>query len=86
MKVLTVFGTRPEVIRLSQTIRCLDGLCDHILLHTGQNYDPHLSDIFFSELGVRLPDIHLGIRAASNQSFHTCPTPRSLGRIATAAS
>ena len=65
MKVLTVFGTRPEVIRLSQTIRCLDGLCTHLLLHTGQNYDPQLSNIFFSELGVRSPDLHLGIRAAT---------------------
>lgn len=62
MKVITVFGTRPEIIRLSQVIQRLDGLCEHILVHTGQNYDPNLSDIFFAELGVRRPDIHLGIK------------------------
>lgn len=64
MKVLTIFGTRPEIIRLSQVIKQLDRLCDHVLVHTGQNYDPALSDVFFNELGIRSPDIHLGIRCA----------------------
>ena len=65
MKVLTLFGTRPEIIRLSQVIKKLDGFCEQILLHTGQNYDPNLSDIFFRDLGVRQPDVHLGIQATS---------------------
>lgn len=61
MKVLTVLGTRPEIIRLSPLIDLLDGLCDHVLVHTGQNSDPTLSDVFFDELGVRSPDTYLGI-------------------------
>jgi UDP-N-acetylglucosamine 2-epimerase (non-hydrolysing) len=56
MKVLTVLGTRPEIIRLSLLIPALDGACDHVLVHTGQNYDPSLKDVFFDELGVRAPD------------------------------
>ncbi len=65
MKVLTIFGTRPEIIRLSRVIALLDQFCDHTLVHTGQNYDKNLSDIFFSELGVHDPDIHLGIQSTS---------------------
>ena len=53
MKVMTVLGTRPEIIRLSRLIPKLDALCDHVLVHTGQNFDPSLSDVFFRELGVR---------------------------------
>lgn len=60
MKVLTLFGTRPEIIRLSRVIARLDGFCTQVLVHTGQNYDPQLSDVFFEELGVRAPDVHLG--------------------------
>ncbi|EFL50813.1 UDP-N-acetylglucosamine 2-epimerase [Solidesulfovibrio fructosivorans JJ]] len=56
MKVMTVLGTRPEIIRLSQVIPLLDALCDHILVFTGQNFDPNLCDIFFDQLGVRAPD------------------------------
>lgn len=63
MKVMTVLGTRPEIIRLSQIIPRLDALCDHVLVHTGQNYHPALSDQFFEELGVRGPDQVLGVRA-----------------------
>lgn len=62
MKVLTILGTRPEFIRLSRIIARLDGLCEHILVHTGQNYDPNLNDVFFRELGIRPPDFHLGAR------------------------
>ena len=65
MKVMTVLGTRPEIIRLSRLIPKLDGLCDHVLVHTGQNFDPALSDVFFRDLGVRAPDISLGVRADS---------------------
>ena len=63
MKVMTIFGTRPEIIRLSLIIQRLDKFCDHVLVHTGQNYDKNLSDIFFQELDVRKPDFHLGIKA-----------------------
>ncbi len=65
MKILTVLGTRPEIIRLSIIIRKLDQLTDHILVHTGQNYVESLSDIFFRELGVRKPNYSLGIKANS---------------------
>src|SRR5438067_4048011 len=65
MKVLTVLGTRPEIIRLSRIIEKLDRLCDQVVLHTGQNYDPNLNEVFFSELGVRPPDHYLGVRGES---------------------
>lgn len=64
MRVITIFGTRPEIIRLSQVIKRLDQFSEQILVHTGQNYDPNLSDVFFDELAVRPPDIHMGIKAA----------------------
>ena len=56
LKVVTVVGTRPEIIRLSRVIAKLDEHCNHILVHTGQNYDYELNGIFFSDLGVRKPD------------------------------
>ncbi len=56
MKVITVIGTRPEIIRLSRIIPALDSQCDHVLVHTGQNYDRTLNEIFFTELGLRSPD------------------------------
>jgi UDP-N-acetylglucosamine 2-epimerase (non-hydrolysing) len=62
MKVLTVLGTRPEIIRLSRIVEKLDNLCDHVLVHTGQNFDPALSDLFFQQLGVRAPNHFLGVR------------------------
>jgi UDP-N-acetylglucosamine 2-epimerase (non-hydrolysing) len=65
MKVVTVLGTRPELIRLSLVIARLDGLCDHVLVHTGQNFEPTLSDVFFSELGIRSPDHALDCRGDS---------------------
>jgi UDP-N-acetylglucosamine 2-epimerase (non-hydrolysing) len=63
MKVMTILGTRPEIIRLSRVVEKLDRLCEHVLVHTGQNFDASLSDVFFDELGVRRPDHYLGIRA-----------------------
>lgn len=66
MKVMTVLGTRPEIIRLCRVIERLDAASDHVLVHTGQNYDAGLSDVFFEQLGVRAPDHHLGV---SGQSF-----------------
>lgn len=59
LKVMTIVGTRPEIIRLSRTIFKLDQHCDHILVHTGQNYDYELNEVFFSDLGIRKPDAFL---------------------------
>ena len=60
MKIMTVLGTRPEIIRLSLIIRRLDEHADHVLVHTGQNYDDRLNGLFFRELGLREPDVNLG--------------------------
>lgn len=63
MKILTLLGTRPEIIRLSRVIEKLDRCADgHILVHTGQNFDSALSDIFFEQLSIRKPDYYLGAR------------------------
>lgn len=62
MKIMTILGTRPEIIRLSRIIPKLDKYTNHVLVHTGQNYNPRLSDIFFQELGIRKPDYDFGIR------------------------
>lgn len=59
LKLMTILGTRPEIIRLSAVIRTADRYFDHILVHTGQNYDPNLNDIFFKELELRAPDYYL---------------------------
>lgn len=67
LKVMTVVGTRPEIIRLSRVLARLDEHCDHVLVHTGQNYDYELNEIFFQDLEVRKPDHFLnaaGINAA----------------------
>jgi UDP-N-acetylglucosamine 2-epimerase (non-hydrolysing) len=61
---MTVLGTRPEIIRLSAVIPLLDAYAEHILVHTGQNYDPRLSRIFFDELEVRTPDVFLGVESS----------------------
>jgi len=63
MKIMTVLGTRPEIIRLSLIIKKLDKYCDHVLVHTGQNYNPELNEIFFDELNLRRPDYYLGVKA-----------------------
>lgn len=65
MKIVTVLGTRPEIIRLARVIPVLDAHCQHVLVHTGQNFDPLLSDLFFNELALRAPDYHLEVRADS---------------------
>ncbi len=59
LKVMTILGTRPEIIRLSEVIKACDRYFDHVLVHTGQNYDPRLNDIFFSDLDLRQPDHYL---------------------------
>jgi UDP-N-acetylglucosamine 2-epimerase (non-hydrolysing) len=65
MKVMTVLGTRPELIRLSVIIAKLDEMGGHIFVHTGQNYEETLNNIFFKEMGIRQPDYFLGIRETS---------------------
>lgn len=65
MKVMTIFGTRPEIIRLSPILKILDQYCEHTTVHTGQNYQESLSDIFIKDLAVRPPDVHFGIKAHS---------------------
>lgn len=73
MKVMTVLGTRPEIIRLSRVMAALDQVVDHKIVHTGQNYDYELNDVFFEELGVRRPDHFLNVDTSS--------LGRSLGEI-----
>jgi len=63
MKIMTIFGTRPEIIRLSLVMKVLDQHCEHVTVHTGQNYDESLSDIFIRDLKIRTPDVHLGIKS-----------------------
>lgn len=65
LKVMTVVGTRPEIIRLSRVMAKLDEYCEHILVHTGQNYDFELNEIFFQDLGIRKPDHFLSAAGAS---------------------
>jgi UDP-N-acetylglucosamine 2-epimerase (non-hydrolysing) len=65
LKVMTVVGTRPEIIRLSRVMLCLDRHVDHVLVHTGQNYDYELNQIFFDDLGLRKPDHFLDAVGAS---------------------
>jgi len=62
---MTILGTRPEIIRLSLIIKLLDKHAEHVLVHTGQNYDPKLSDAFFSDLRLRKPDHHLSVRSTN---------------------
>jgi UDP-N-acetylglucosamine 2-epimerase (non-hydrolysing) len=64
MKIMTVLGTRPEIIRLSRVIALLDRHASHVLVHTGQNYDERLNELFFRELGVRAPDVQMNVRAS----------------------
>jgi len=65
VKVATILGTRPEIIRLSRVIAALDRHLDHVLVHTGQNYDYELNEVFFSDLGIRKPDHFLGAAGAT---------------------
>ena len=65
MKILTVLGTRPEIIRLSLIIPKLDKYSEHILVHTGQNFEDSLNALFFTELKLRQPDYSLNVRGDS---------------------
>jgi len=65
LKLATIVGTRPEIIRLSEIIKKADICFEHVLVHTGQNYDYTLNEIFFEELGIRKPDYHLQVTGAN---------------------
>jgi UDP-N-acetyl-L-fucosamine synthase len=78
LKIMSVVGTRPEIIRLSRVLAALDVNCDHILVHTGQNYDYELNQVFFDDLGVRKPDYFLSSTEGSTSAAHT------IGNIITA--
>lgn len=65
LKVMTIVGTRPEIIRLSRVMAELDTHCQHVIVHTGQNYDYELNEVFFRDLGIRKPDIFLAASGAT---------------------
>ncbi len=71
LKVATVIGTRPEIIRLSRVLVRLDQTCEHVLIHTGQNYDYELNQIFFDDLGIRKPDYFLDSAKDSHSAAQT---------------
>jgi UDP-N-acetylglucosamine 2-epimerase len=71
LKVMSVVGTRPEIIRLSRVLAALDHHCDHVLVHTGQNYDYELNQVFFDDLGVRKPDFFLNCAEGSKSAANT---------------
>ncbi len=71
LKVVSVVGTRPEIIRLSRVLAQLDIHCEHVLVHTGQNYDYELNQVFFDDLGVRKPDYFLNSAEGSTSAAHT---------------
>ena len=77
LRVMTIVGTRPEIIRLSRVIDKLDQHCEHVLVHTGQNYDYELNEVFFSDLGIRKPDAFLEAAGAS--------AAETIGRVIIAA-
>lgn len=81
LKVMTIVGTRPEIIRLSRVMAKLDEHCDHVIVHTGQNYDYELNEVFFSDLGIRKPDVFLeaaGTTAADTIGQVIMATDRAL--------
>ena len=71
LKVVTIVGTRPEIIRLSRVLSRLDEHCDHVLVHTGQNYDYELNQVFFDDLGISKPNYFLNSASESNSAAHT---------------
>ena len=71
LKVMSVVGTRPEIIRLSRVLAALDAHCDHVLVHTGQNYDYELNKVFFDDLCLRKPDYFLNSADDSNSAANT---------------
>ncbi len=84
LKVATIVGTRPELIRLSRVMATLDEHCEHVIIHTGQNYDYELNGIFFEDLGIRKPDYFLeavGDSAAETIGNIIAASSRVLGKI-----
>jgi UDP-N-acetylglucosamine 2-epimerase len=77
IKIMTIVGTRPEIIRLSRVIAKLDSYCDHVLVHTGQNFDYELNQIFFDDLGIRKPDHFL------NSSQDSTSAAQTIGNVIT---
>jgi len=71
LKVMSVVGTRPEIIRLSRVLAALDAHCEHLLVHTGQNYDYELNQVFFDDLGVGKPDYFLNSAEGSTGAANT---------------
>ena len=71
LKVMTIVGTRPEIIRLSRVMAKLDQYCDHVMVHTGQNYDYELNQIFFDDLGIRKPDRFLACAENTQSAANT---------------
>ena len=61
LKLMTIVGTRPEIIKMSAIIKKADKYLDHVLVHTGQNYDYNLNEVFFKDFGLREPDYYLGV-------------------------
>ncbi len=78
---MTVLGTRPEIIRLSRVMARLDEMCKHVVVHTGQNFDPQLRDVFYRELRVRPPDHTLSAQGSFSRQLATIlvETERLLG-------
>ena len=75
LKVLSIVGTRPEIIRLSRVFNKLDKYCDHIIVHTGQNYDYELNQVFFDDLDIRQPNYFL------NSAVNTSSPINVIGNI-----
>ena len=71
IKIVSIVGTRPEIIRLSRIFSILDKYCEHILIHTGQNYDYELNQIFFNDLKIRKPDFFLNCASKNNSPSQT---------------
>src|SRR5579859_2671829 len=74
MKIITILGTRPELIRLNIIVKKLDKMCDHIIVHTGQNYDINLNDIFLEQLSIRKADYYLGAQGSFSEQIGTILT------------
>ena len=74
LKVMTIIGTRPEIIRLSACIKACDRYFHHILVHTGQNWDYTLNQVFFDDLGLRAPDYYLDSVGTVSYTHLTLPT------------
>ena len=86
LKVMTVVGTRPEIIRLARVMARLDDYCEQVIVHTGQNYDYELNQVFFDDLGVRKPDYFLNSAEGSSGAAHTIgnliiAVDRALGEV-----